>query len=138
MPVISLAEVAANRRTIEVDLGLPALEDGSAQTLTVTYRVNTVTPADELRFATVKTGAEAVPEEQMNDLFGFAGRLIEKWGLTGPLTALDGAVVVAAGKPVPMEPAALKVLPSSILTAVLKACMTDINDPKASTPSAVS
>ncbi len=136
MPVISLAEVAANRRTIEVDLGLPPAEDGTAPTLTVTYRVNTVTPADELRFATVRAGADVVPEDQMNDLFNFACRLIEKWGLTGPLTALDGTVVVAEGKPVPLEPDALKALPSSILTNVLKTCMADINDPKASTSSA--
>jgi hypothetical protein len=122
MPVISLAEVAANRRTIEVDLGLPPAEDGTAQTLTVTYRVNTMTPADELRFSTVQSG-DVVPEDRMNDFLAFLIRLVEKWALT----------VTDGGATVPLETAALKDVPSTILTAVLRSCMTDINDPKALT-----
>lgn len=125
MANISLSEVAANKRTIEVDLGLPPAEDGAAQTLTVTYRVNTVTPADELRFGAMQSG-DTVPEERMTDFLGFLCRLIESWRLT---MAADGPVVA-------LEPAALKTVPSSILTAVLKTCLTDINDPKSSTSTA--
>jgi hypothetical protein len=132
MPVISLAEVAANRRTIEVDLGLPPAEDGTAQTLTVTYRVNTMTPADELMFQTAATSTDA-PGVQQTEFLGFAVRMLISWGLTGPLTARDGTVIVAPGKPVPITTDAMRALSSTVLNNVLKACMTDINDPKALT-----
>lgn len=121
MPVISLAEVAANRRTIEVDLGLPPAEDGTAQTLTVTYRVNALTPADELVFTSARAGD--VPEDQMNRLFDFFVRLVSAWELTD----------TAGGASVAISPDALRLLPVSIIRNVLQACMADINDPKALT-----
>jgi hypothetical protein len=127
MPVISLAEVAANRRTIEVDLGLPPAENGDAQTLTVTYRVNALTPADELIFSTTR-GKDAVPEEQMTALLGFFTRLVSSWALTE----------TEGGKTVSVEPKALRSLPVSIIRNVLQACMADINDPKGSTTTAAS
>lgn len=128
MPVISLAEVAANSRTIEVDIGMP-------ETLTVTFRVSTITPADELILANAaKDGPDADNEQLQNYTFALAKRLIKDWGFRGPLTAMDGTtVVVKDGQPVPLEPDALRALPSAMLTAVLRGCITDINDPKAST-----
>lgn len=127
MPVISLAEVAANKRTIEVDLGLPPGPDGAAQTLTVTCRVNALTPADELLFVSVKN-VNDVPDDQMTRMLNFFVRAVSSWQLTDT----DG------GATVPIEVESLRSLPISIIKNVLQAYMTDVTDPKGATTTAAS
>lgn len=120
---LSLAEVGANSRTIEVDLGL-------SKTLTVTYRVNALTPAHELffrRYATAEVG-----EKEMDRFLGIFGQVVTTWGLRGPLRGEDGAELVAAGASVPLTVPVLRAIPTRVLMTVLGACLTDLADPKGS------
>lgn len=125
MSNLSLAAVAANRRTIEVDLGLP-------ETLTVTYRVNVMTPADELAFKRY-AGKTEFAEEEMEAFIAFVCRFVAEWGLVGPLTAADGTEIVAEGEPVPITPEAMRQMPSLVMSRVFMAGLADLADPKGST-----
>ena len=117
MTPISLAEVAANRRTIEAEVGLPPAADGRPPTLTVTYRVAAFTAADEARF-------QGVTAERVDDAFRrFLCGVVESWALT---ETTGGAVV-------PLEPDALAGISPTLLIHVYNAILTDLIDPKGST-----
>lgn len=121
MTPISLADLAATVRTIEADLGASPLEDGTVQTLTVTYRPNAFTAGSEARFV-------GMTPVMVDDAFRrFICELVRAWELTD---TTGGAIV-------PLEPAALAAIPPVVLVRIYNACLADSDRRAASRARAV-
>jgi hypothetical protein len=112
---ISLADIEDPTRTI-------ALQFAPDRVLTVTYRMDVITPASSLRMIRAhSTGTEEYAKEFIQTLCS----LIVQWDLAGPLPA-DGSVV-PPGELVPVTPEVVSHISTRLLARVLNEIMADFN-----------
>lgn len=105
---VSLSDVIADRATVELAFG--------EATIAVTYRPQRVTFDFQDRIA------QAVAGNDLLILVRGLCELVREWDLIGPLEGVgengEPVTLVAAGKPIPLDPAVVRHMPAVVLTAI--------------------
>jgi hypothetical protein len=100
-------------------------------TLSMVYRPNALTPSDE---AALLKAREDSPLAMYRGMLEQLCKLLVSWDMEGPLyNSETGEEVVAEGEMVPLDPAVLQHMPSTLMAQLFRAIQED-NVPKSSVP----